>query len=98
MQRPLPRDLHRSLSSGFAAGQVCAKHAQSAVASHDCPHSVTVLRQLDEVLHGLLPPVPRQKPTPRATDRAVAGGGGEGGGGDSGGKGGGGGAGAGSSR
>ena len=71
-----------------------AKHAHSVVASQSCPHSCTVSRQLPAKLHGLLPLASRQKPTPRATDRAVAGAGegGEGGeGGGGGGEGGGGG-------
>ena len=52
-----------------------AKHAHSVVASQSCPHSCTVSRQLPARLHGLLPLASWQKPTPRATDRAVAGGG-----------------------
>ena len=63
-----------------------AKHAQSVVASQACPHSCTVSRQLLTKLHGLLPLAFRQRPTPRATDRAVAGGG-EGGEGSEGGEG-----------
>ena len=67
-----------------------AKHAHSVVASQSCPHSCTVSRQLPARLHGLLPLASWQKPTPRATDRAVAGAGEGGEGGESGGGGGGG--------
>ena len=75
-QRPLPAALHPELTPGCAAGEVWAKHAHSAVASQSCPHSCTVSRQLSKKIHEfMLPLASRQKPTPRATDRAVAGGG-----------------------
>ena len=88
-QRPLPAALHPWTDPPeFAAGVAWAKHAHSAVASQSWPHSCTVSIQLAEVLHGcgLLPLASRQKPAPRATDRAVAGGG-DGGAGGSGGEG-----------
>ena len=51
-QRPLPIALHPEETPGFAAGEVWAKHAHSAVASQSCPHSCTVSIQLLAVLHG----------------------------------------------
>ena len=105
-QRPVPADLHPSKAlcvlgegKGSVSGEAKAKQAHSAVASQTCPHSCTVSRQLllrqlfrglPQLFHGLLPLKFRQYPTPRATDRAVAGGG-EGGGGVDGGSAGGGG-------
>eukprot|EP00964_Phaeocystis_antarctica_P125270 scaffold88891_cov55-Phaeocystis_antarctica.AAC.7 len=53
-------------SAGSVSSEAKAKPAQLALASQACPHSCT--------LHGLPPLASRQYPTPKATDRAVAGG------------------------
>jgi hypothetical protein len=61
-QRPRWSELHPWESPGFAAGEVWAKHAHSAVASQSCPHSCTVSIQLLKAFHGcgLLPLASRQ--------------------------------------